>query len=47
MIPQLLLIHRSLNLLHRRWAADGGVRACSSASKNKGGSPMFPLLRRW
>jgi hypothetical protein len=31
-----------LNLLCRCWAADGGVRAYSSASKNKGGHPRFP-----
>jgi hypothetical protein len=28
-------VWRLLNLLHHRWAADGGVGTCSSASKNK------------
>jgi hypothetical protein len=31
-----------INLLHRRWAADGGMGAYSSALKNKGGGPRVP-----
>jgi hypothetical protein len=38
-------IHRVL--LRRRWPADGGVGACSSASENKGGGPKVLLVRRW
>jgi hypothetical protein len=32
-----------LNLLRRRWTADGGMGACSSASKHKCGGPRIPL----
>jgi hypothetical protein len=42
-IPSMVVLTEPL---HRCWAADDGVGACSSVSKNKGGSPRIPLKSR-